>query len=240
MEPPQLPGFCSSCVVETTEASAGGTFTLNGIGTRLYSFGGEACPTCGSKKATKFLTFLFIPVIAEDSYRVLYLHRKLFKNQQYLSRRSIEQPTGLKKNWMVAVWAVAILVAYALGANTQKVNTLKVGDCFDSGAGLSSSVADVQRRGCGDPHFAEVFYVGNLPGGPPAYPNSTQMASMVGTLCLPAYRSYTGREFRTEKTYDIQYLVPTAAGWSKGDRGLSCFAIRLDHQPATGSVKTAP
>ena len=54
---------------------------------------------------------------------------------------------------------------------------------------------------------------------------------------MPAYRSYTGRDFETDTTYDFSYMTPTTAGWTKGDRVIDCFVVRVDGQSFKGSVK---
>lgn len=67
----------------TSDESAGGTFVLNGFGTRLYG-SSEACSTCGSVRQTKYVTALFVPVFPLDTYRVKYLG-----GNRYLSRKLV-------------------------------------------------------------------------------------------------------------------------------------------------------
>lgn len=122
------------------------------------------------------------------------------------------------------------------------VGDLKVGDCFDAPALATqdATVKDVQHHPCTDPHAGEVFFIGNIAGAASgAYPGDEAFTSFVRDQCLPAYRSYTGRNFDTDATYDFQWLTPTASGWAKGDRAINCFVLRVDGQPNTGSVKAS-
>jgi hypothetical protein len=75
------PGFCASCLHATTEVSSGGTFTFNGIGTRLYG-SGDPCPVCRSVVQRLFFCVIFIPLIPIAKYRVKYV-----TPGRFLSRR---------------------------------------------------------------------------------------------------------------------------------------------------------
>ena len=82
----RYPQFCESCDAATTTDSAGSTYTLNGIGTKIYG-GKDPCPTCGSKIQTKWFVVLYIPLIPLGKYRTKwcdpfhYLSRKLIKTR---------------------------------------------------------------------------------------------------------------------------------------------------------------
>jgi hypothetical protein len=120
------------------------------------------------------------------------------------------------------------------------VGDLKVGDCFDppSLSAPKTTVKDVQHHPCSDLHGGEVFFIGKVPGDAgAAYPSDDALESYIGGQCVPAYRSYTGRDFDSDTTYDFSYLSPTTAGWAKGDRVVDCFVIRADGQAAKGSVR---
>lgn len=78
----QHPGFCADCISETDEIPADSTFQLNGIGDRFW-FPRDICKTCNSSIQTRFLTFLWVPLLPLDKYRILqikpgfYVGRKL-------------------------------------------------------------------------------------------------------------------------------------------------------------------
>ena len=81
------PGYCQSCVQNTTEESLGGTFTLNVFfGTRLMGFSG-ACPTCGSKVMRKWFWIVLPLFPVSKQYRVLYQ-----TDTRFFSRKIREQP----------------------------------------------------------------------------------------------------------------------------------------------------
>jgi len=75
------PGFCAQCTSISTEKSSGGTFVVNGIGTRLYG-SGDRCPTCGAVTQTHWITFVYLPVIPLGKYRV-----KKVTPSRFLSRK---------------------------------------------------------------------------------------------------------------------------------------------------------
>jgi endogenous inhibitor of DNA gyrase (YacG/DUF329 family) len=82
----RYPGFCKNCSTSTSDVSAGGTFTMNGVGTKIYG-GKDPCPECASTIQTKWFVILFIPVIPIGKYRTKwctpgrYISRKVIKNK---------------------------------------------------------------------------------------------------------------------------------------------------------------
>jgi putative regulator of septum formation len=121
------------------------------------------------------------------------------------------------------------------------VGDLKLGDCVDlPGLTVSTIVKDVQHHPCGDLHHAEVFLVEVVPSGANgAFPGGDAFVTFVQKHCVPAYNTYTGRDFDTDPTYDIQPLEPTAEGWAKGDHTINCLVTRVDGTTFKGSVKAA-
>lgn len=82
--------------------------------------------------------------------------------------------------------------------------------------------------------------VGLVPGdGDAAYPTDAAWLESVRSTCVPAFNSYTGRDFDTDPDRDIGYLVPTIDGWGDGDREMSCYATRVDEAPTSESIKAA-
>jgi hypothetical protein len=122
------------------------------------------------------------------------------------------------------------------------VGDLKVGDCFDAPALTTKDamVKDVQHHPCADLHGGEVFFIGNIAGATStAFPADDAFTAFVRDQCLPAYTSYTGRNFDADVTYDFQWLTPTATGWARGDRAINCFVLRADGQPSKGSLRAS-
>ena len=128
-----------------------------------------------------------------------------------------------------------VLAPYLMG----NVADLAVGDCFDP-PNEEVEVSEVQRHPCTDSHTGEVIYVGDYPGNDAAsYPTDQVFLEHVGRACMPAFESYTGLDYETATEWDFGYFTPTDAGWADGDREISCYAIRVDGAPTTGSLKAA-
>ena len=121
------------------------------------------------------------------------------------------------------------------------VSELKVGDCFDlpSGVVTEATVKDVQHHPCSDSHDAEMIFIGDVPNVAGGYPNKTAFESFVKAQCVPAFKTYTGRDFDTDETYDMSFLFPVTDGWAKGDHSVECFVIRVDGQSFKGTIKAA-
>lgn len=116
-------------------------------------------------------------------------------------------------------------------------SALQVGDCFDKPEGTQGKAAEAQQRACTDPHGAEVLFVGDFTPDSDALPNSEQFLAFFNTTCASAFNEYTGLDFATDPTYDMDMYVPTIESWNDGDRKVICFAIRLDGDQMTSSIK---
>ena len=68
-------------------------------------------------------------------------------------------------------------------------------------------------------------------------PDETARQTWVADNCFPAYQTYTGTDVLTSADWTINFYSPTSDGWSKGDRGVICYATRLDGTQTKGSVK---
>lgn len=118
------------------------------------------------------------------------------------------------------------------------VADLRVGDCFDfEGNTLAGkTVEDVQHRPCGQPHVAEVIFVGRL-ADQSGVPSDESMEEFTRANCNPAFHQYAGTDYDTDTTYVMEYLHPLADGWAEGDRGLTCYVLRIDGNRLTGSIR---
>lgn len=137
---------------------------------------------------------------------------------------------------------VVIIGAIAFGAYmfrdnlTGNAGDLKVGDCFDEPAG-ETLITDVQHHPCEESHTSEVIFVGNMPGAKDAYPSDVEVDGFAESKCLPAYKKYTGADFDSTGEMTIGWFYPTTEGWKKGDRGMTCYAVREDGAALTTSIK---
>jgi hypothetical protein len=119
------------------------------------------------------------------------------------------------------------------------VSDLKVGDCVDLPTPITTAtINDVQHHPCTELHHGEAFFVGNVPSGASgANPGVAAFDSFVTAQCVPAFRVYTGLDYETDPTYDIEFLHPTPEGWRKGDRTIHCLVIRIDEQAFRGTLR---
>ena|ERR1700723_1019175 len=76
------PGFCDSCISQTSSESFGGTFTINFFfGTRLHGWG-EHCSECYSIVKRKWL-WIIVPVFPVSAkHRVLYATPRRFTSRK--------------------------------------------------------------------------------------------------------------------------------------------------------------
>jgi len=114
---------------------------------------------------------------------------------------------------------------------------LRVGDCFDE-PGDAQNVEDVQHHPCTDAHTAEIVFVGNHPDAE-TYPDLDAFDAFVYERCVPAFESYTGRDWETDTELDMAYFYPTSEGWPSGDHEISCYLVRLDSGKMMSSMKAA-
>ena len=143
-------------------------------------------------------------------------------------------------------WGVRILILAVIGSGalifrdrlTGNAGELKVGDCFDSPA-VATEIKDVQHHPCAEAHNAEVVFVSSMTGANDAYPGDPAVDSWVRSNCIPAWSAYTGKSFETDAVLDLGFYLPTTNGWKHGDRGITCYADRVDRGSMTSSIKVA-
>jgi hypothetical protein len=83
-----------------------------------------------------------------------------------------------------------------------------------------------------------MIYLGTFSATSASYPGDKVFTDFVVANCPSAFQTYVGHSFASDKTYDVNWLVPTETGWAKGDRAINCFVVRLDGKPiTTGSVR---
>jgi hypothetical protein len=149
------------------------------------------------------------------------------------------------RGWIVRI---AIIAAIAGGAFifrdriSGNAGDLKVGDCFDEPQGLAANaeIDDVQHHPCNESHTGEVIFVDDLTATGTTYPSDDQFTDFIISKCVPAFNTYTGKDFQTDTILDVGSFLPTAEGWKRGDHEVTCYAIRLDKKAVTTSFKVAP
>ena len=141
---------------------------------------------------------------------------------------------------LIRIGVIAVIVVGALILRDRlsgSAQDLRVGDCFDPPTQLQN-VEDVQHHPCTEPHAAEIVFVGDHPASE-TYPTVEAFDAFVVDKCVPAFESYTGRDWETDTELDMAYFYPTAEGWPKGDHEVSCYVVRLDNAKMNASLKVA-
>lgn len=118
------------------------------------------------------------------------------------------------------------------------VTSLAVGECFETPTDETDEVSDVQRQPCNEPHDAEVIasLTHPAPAGE-AYPVVSGFDDYIQENCVPAFNSYTGRDWQSDTELTLSFFRPTPTGWREGDRGFTCFIVRVDGAKMTNSVR---
>lgn len=106
---------------------------------------------------------------------------------------------------------------------------LQVGDCLAGtkmGLGNTSPWPDVVAQvSCGQPHEAEVYFVGGLWANPPAaYPGQKTVTDQANTRCTAAFATYDGTDL-SESLFSITNIVDEdASDWSSDGNNVVCVA----------------
>jgi hypothetical protein len=145
--------------------------------------------------------------------------------------------------WLIRLGILAIVLGggYLFRDRLSSSPTqLSVGDCFDVPA-VKTGVKNVQRHPCTESHTGEVFALVTHPaakGAPP--PTDDAMLDYLVNACGPLFISYVGPVAAGVANLDAGAFYPPDGGWNDGDRGITCYAYRVDRAPMTSSVKATP
>ena len=121
---------------------------------------------------------------------------------------------------------------------TGNAGDLQVGQCFDLPTSSSETIDDVQHHPCDQTHGGEVFFVGTSTAAKDAsYPADDVLAFEVFGFCDASFTAYSGKDSDTDLEWTYGYFVPTSDGWADGDRGIICYAAKVDGTTTTGSIK---
>ena len=173
---------------------------------------------------------------------LLHDHRSIGSFAVDALKWSVEDAFALAKRFpILTLFIIVGSIGWALhDVSSGNVAAIKIGDCFDLPSGVTHEIKDVQHHPCTDPHTAELFFDGLIASPTDrSYPDLATFRAYVRAQCLPAYRSYTGRDFQTDTAYDLEPLWPTEQGWTDGDRTVQCVVVRSDGGPMTASVKAS-
>ena len=124
--------------------------------------------------------------------------------------------------------------AVAAGAFLFGETGLTAGNCFDPPADVRGAYAEFKAVPCTTPHGAEIYYASTFPGSD--YDEPT-MSDELGDRCRTEFNTYTGRDLDTDPDLDAGAWYPTEDEWAAGIHRVLCFAVRIDGEPLTGSVR---
>jgi hypothetical protein len=99
---------------------------------------------------------------------------------------------------------------------------LRAGDCLSALPG-GTTTGWVDLVPCAAAHTGQVFDVGALPDG--GFPGADSVRSAVRDQCALAWNDGQPSEARAgaaTRRETLAMLLPTASGWSSGDRGYAC------------------
>jgi Septum formation len=142
--------------------------------------------------------------------------------------------------------ALAVFGFFGLGLigswldGKQSVEDLDVGACFT--VGEAEDVYDVPVVDCTEPHDSELYALVPIDGFGASHPGDDRLFDWLFDRCLERFPAYVGEPYESSD-YWIDMLIPTADGWSRGDRVGMCTTITVDEdlniRTSTGSAHNA-
>ncbi|MGP4113103.1 septum formation family protein [Streptomyces sp. 4N509B] len=126
------------------------------------------------------------------------------------------------------------------------VYDLRVGDCFDSGTGLSEFDEDgqaeehtVTRLDCATPHEAEAFGLLEVTGYD-AYPGDQEMTAVAFEECADRVQPFVLDTWTLGSSVTFYFYYPQRSSWAFGDREILCFFGRQDGSALEETLRRDP
>lgn len=117
---------------------------------------------------------------------------------------------------------------------TVGVSTIGVGACIDE-PDATSTIEDVTRVPCADPHDLEVYHAFDLEGD--SYPSDDVVDAAAADECLASFNTFVGIDY-ADSALDVTYMSPVVSGWAQGDREVLCMLYEPDGK-LTGTMQGA-
>ncbi|MGW1881245.1 DUF4190 domain-containing protein [Streptomyces sp. NPDC001970] len=123
------------------------------------------------------------------------------------------------------------------------VQDIREGDCFTTEDDLAEygdadggqAAFSVRIVPCDQPHEGEAYAVFQLEDGP--YPGTEKVISIAEEKCAGTpLTDYVGEAAKLPETLEVYYYHPQSAGWTLGDREVTCF-LGDTSGSSTGSVR---
>jgi len=142
-----------------------------------------------------------------------------------------------RRRTYIVIGAIVVFLGIVLFAvrNNQSASDLAIGTCFDRPTG--STISTVEKRGCTEPHDAEVFHTGEGPAGD--YPGDVALQSYIDGACAPVFETYVGESVDDSANLSYGWYYPSEDGWKGGNHKFTCYAARKDDAKLTQSVKNS-
>ncbi|MGW2562796.1 DUF4190 domain-containing protein [Streptomyces sp. NPDC001514] len=125
------------------------------------------------------------------------------------------------------------------------VQDIREGDCFNTDDDLAEygdkdggqASFSVRIVPCDQSHEGEAYAVFDLEDGP--YPGTEKVISIAEEKCAGTpLTDYVGDAAKLPETLEVYYYHPQSAGWTLGDREVTCF-LGDTSGSSTGSVRAA-
>ena len=132
---------------------------------------------------------------------------------------------------MAIIAALAMLgtssaVTLGVTAPGARASSPDVGACYQlSDKGLAALSSDAGPQACAQPHNAETFHVGTVPGtiADPATATPPQIvAAVLGECTQERLTAYLGLKDSLPSRFQRKAFFPTPEAWAAGDRSLRC------------------
>jgi len=113
---------------------------------------------------------------------------------------------------------------------------LRVGDCINSPASLTTSIRTFDALPCSQPHDWEAFASGTLPltGD---WPGTAGVSESAATQCRVQFAAFVGVPLDSS-SLKVLYFYPTQANWAAGRRQYQCV-VGADGAKTTGTLQGA-
>ena len=141
--------------------------------------------------------------------------------------------------WTLTSLVILVIGIVVLAACEGNVFSLKVGDCFNGGAGANTEeyieVTDVEVVSCDDPHENEVYAVFELPDS--SWKGDDYVFEQAEIGCVWArFEAFMGIEYDLSTWY-ADIIIPSEEAWKENERKVSCSVTKESYVKVSGSAK---
>ena len=125
------------------------------------------------------------------------------------------------------------------GANDGETALLELapGDCVDiDPLGTDERFTSVPVVGCDEPHYGEVFFVGDLnPDDDQPYPPDDELFAAIDQICIERFVTYPDPSVDPREMRNFP-IAPDEETWEGADGRYVCIAMRRDAERFVGAL----